>query len=161
MGTGFFFRFTVDTWAIPSIVTNRHVIEDMRRFELRFTKETDDGRPDVGNIATFDDQDFNASWIPHPDSAVDLCVLPIANLLGAAADQGIKLWVTYVDSSFIPGPEDMARLTALEEVVMVGYPLGLFDSTNNMPIFRKGVAATHPRDDYEGRKRVLGGYCVL
>lgn len=38
---------------------------------------------------------------------------------------------------------------------MVGYPNGLWDKTNNLPIFRKGITATHPKYDYNGREEFL------
>ena len=38
---------------------------------------------------------------------------------------------------------------------MVGYPNGLWDAVNNMPIFRKGSTATHPNFDYNGKKEFL------
>ena len=38
---------------------------------------------------------------------------------------------------------------------MIGYPIGIWDSVNNKPIFRKGVTATHPNFDYNGKKEFL------
>ena len=38
---------------------------------------------------------------------------------------------------------------------MVGYPIGIWDSTNNMPVFRTGITATHPGIDYEGRTEFM------
>ena len=38
---------------------------------------------------------------------------------------------------------------------MIGYPNGIWDATNNMPILRKGITATHPNIDYEGRLEFL------
>ena len=49
----------------------------------------------------------------------------------------------------------MSDLTQLEDIVMIGYPNGLWDSKNNMPIFRRGVTASHPRFDWNGRKEFL------
>ena len=43
----------------------------------------------------------------------------------------------------------------LENVVMVGYPNGLFDSQNNHPLFRTGKTATHPAIDYNGQRKAL------
>ena len=31
---------------------------------------------------------------------------------------------------------------------MVGYPIGLYDKINNLPIFRKGYTACHPSIDF-------------
>ena len=49
----------------------------------------------------------------------------------------------------------MTDLSALEEIVMIGYPIGLWDSINNMPIFRRGITATHPNLDYMGQEVFL------
>lgn len=38
---------------------------------------------------------------------------------------------------------------------MIGYPNGIWDSVNNMPIIRKGITATHPRLNYNGRKKFM------
>jgi len=38
---------------------------------------------------------------------------------------------------------------------MVGYPIGLWDENNNLPIFRRGVTATHPSIDFKGKKEFL------
>lgn len=47
------------------------------------------------------------------------------------------------------------ELAALENVVMVGYPNGLYDTVNNYPLFRTGKTATHPAIDYNGKKKAL------
>ena len=49
----------------------------------------------------------------------------------------------------------MAGLTALEDVVMVGYPTGIWDRVNNMPIIRRGITATHPNLPYNGREEFM------
>ena len=38
---------------------------------------------------------------------------------------------------------------------MIGYPNGIWDSVNNMPIFRKGTTATNPLIDYNGKKEIM------
>jgi hypothetical protein len=39
----------------------------------------------------------------------------------------------------------------MEDVVMVGYPIGSIDMVNNLPLFRKGITATHPGIDFNGQ----------
>jgi hypothetical protein len=46
-------------------------------------------------------------------------------------------------------------LVNVEDVLMVGYPVGIWDQYNNAPIFRKGITATHPALDYQGKKKFL------
>lgn len=38
---------------------------------------------------------------------------------------------------------------------MVGYPKGLRDRANNLPIFRRGITATHPKFNYMGKPEFL------
>lgn len=43
----------------------------------------------------------------------------------------------------------MEELSAVEEILMVGYPNGLWDSVNNYPLIRRGITASHPAVDFE------------
>jgi hypothetical protein len=38
---------------------------------------------------------------------------------------------------------------------MIGYPDGIWDDKNNQPIARRGITATHPGVDYEGRREFV------
>lgn len=45
----------------------------------------------------------------------------------------------------------MTELNAVEDILMIGYPNGLWDKKNNLPIVRRGITATPPYLDFEGR----------
>ena len=49
-----------------------------------------------------------------------------------------------LDDKLIPTSEQLQQLDAVEDVLMVGYPNGLWDEINNYPLIRKGITATHP-----------------
>ena len=34
---------------------------------------------------------------------------------------------------------------------MVGYPIGLWDDVNNFPVLRRGITASHPSVDFQGK----------
>ncbi|CAM4204649.1 Trypsin-like peptidase domain-containing protein [Lacicoccus alkaliphilus] len=38
---------------------------------------------------------------------------------------------------------------------MMGYPNGIWDRVNNKPIFRKGITATHPYNNYDGKEEFM------
>ena len=38
---------------------------------------------------------------------------------------------------------------------MIGYPIGLSDQYNHKPIVRRGITASHPRKNYQGKKETL------
>lgn len=156
VGTAFFFSFPQgEGEAIPLLITNRHVISDATRGTFCLTEANSDGMPAVGTFTKIAIDGFEGYWKPHPDTDVDLCAMPIAPLLRAAERQGKRFFFRRLDPGLVATSDIMAELSALEEVVMVGYPVGIWDSRNNMPIFRKGITATRPDLDYEGRQEFM------
>lgn len=98
---------------------------------------------------------FEQRWHGHPDSSVDLCVLPITTLLRKIEGEGSVPFFMPFEAEFLPSTEDLEGLSAVEDISMIGYPNGIWDSFNNMPVFRRGVTATHPHLDYAGKKEFM------
>lgn len=154
-GTAFAFAFLPQgDKNVPVLVTNRHVVAgtDTGTFFLHLAE---DGVPKRGSKAPVTLNAFEQRWLPHPDPAVDLCVMPLAPVLHEANAKGLAPFFVPLDKSLIPSSGDLEALMALEDVVMIGYPIGIWDSHNNMPVIRKGITATHPANDYEGRKEFM------
>jgi len=156
-GSGYFFRFKDDPEKkqhVPVVITNKHVITGAKKGKIIFTI-SNDGKPvDTEHFELFIDN-FENFWRKHPNDDVDLCAMPIAPFLNAAEAQGKKLFYFPLDLSLIPNKEKLDNLSAMEEIVMVGYPNGIWDHVNNKPIYRKGVTATHPCVDYNGKKEFM------
>jgi len=155
-GTGFFFKFLEkDTGEhFPVIITNKHVIKDSTSGSFRFTIAKD-GQPDYGNAIDYQIPNFQQHWIGHPDNDIDLCALPIGELLNEAKKVGNNFFYIPLDKTLIMSDEELKELSALEDITMVGYPNGIWDSVNNLPIMRRGVTATHPKMDYNGKEEFI------
>lgn len=156
-GSGYFVKFKENKETnqhIPVVITNKHVINNSVRGRLIFTISVD-GNPVDKEHFQINIDDFEKFWIKHPDSYVDLCAMPIAPFLKAAEAQNKSLFYIPLELSLIPSEEQLKTLSALEEIVMIGYPNGIWDAINNKPIFRKGVTATHPCFDYNGKKEFM------
>lgn len=153
-GTGFIINLCEDgDKCIPVLITNNHVVENSIKTVFQFCKANDVGEP-------LDREPFSFiytgnNWIHHPDPEVDLRCLPIGRELNKLANEGIKIFYIPLSIKMIPDESIIKDLSALEEIVMVGYPIGLSDSYNHKPIIRKGSTATHPRNDYQGKKEIL------
>lgn len=156
-GTGFFYRFAVQesVMHVPAIVTNKHVIEGASQGSFLLTIADDDGNPDITNHFTCQFENFESQWIPHPDKDIDLCAMPIAPVLNAMQDQNKKPFYIPVGNEIVPSKNFLKDLRLVEDILMVGYPNGLWDQTNNMPLFRKGITSSHPGLDWNGRKEML------
>lgn len=141
-GTGFFFNFKVDeSRLLPALITNKHVVEGTSAVELVLhTKEANAARP-TNNTPVRITASLGAGWIPHPNGAVDLCALPIGNVLNSLSPPS---FFRALDDALIPSHNQLEALDAVEDVLMVGYPNGLWDEVNNYPLTRRGITASHP-----------------
>ena len=84
-GTGFFFRLEFDgNRIVPLVVTNKHFVRGMTTGKYRLTKADANGNPIHKDHFQIQIDQFEQSWLFHPDNEVDLCVLPVANIINIA-----------------------------------------------------------------------------
>ncbi len=155
VGTGFFYMVRLDDERYTVIlVTNKHVLEGCEGIELKLPLKDDDGLPSA-NMHTWT-LEFIGDPILHPDSNIDLAAISVTNLHALDAN-GKKRFPFYVafEKSAIPTKDIWESFDSIEEVTMIGCPNGLYDSVNNSPIVRKGITATAPSRNYEGRPEFM------
>ena len=151
-GTGFFFNFAAgDNRVCPAIVTNKHVVAGQARGFFHLTLAKADGEPDYGRHERIEVLDFASGWIEHPDPNVDLAMCTIGGLLNHLKQLGKGAYYRGIPNDLIPTTAQLNDLNAVEEITMVGYPNGLWDSRNNLPIVRRGITATPAFRDYHGK----------
>lgn len=157
IGTGFFFNFQIKDQTIPTIITNKHVIKDCKKLRFTINEADENGnRLNEKHLNGFLEQDDMEKFIVyHPENNVDLCAIPIGGNLNNAITLGKKYYLKGINSSFIPTTDEWNALTAIEDTTMVGYPDGIWDEKNNLPVIRRGVTATHPKIDYNGKSEFL------
>ena len=95
------------------------------------------------------------NWIHHPDSGVDLCCLLLGPAFNIMQKAGVNIFYIPLETSIIPTRSEIGQLSAMEDVVMIGYPIGLSDTFNHKPIIRKGITASHPKKNYKGKSEIL------
>lgn len=157
-GTGFFLGHKIegDKQAL-FVVTNKHVINGMQEGRFSFLKQKD-GLPSLGDGFTLNigPQDWPNMWFGHPDPAIDIAICPLLPLVEFVKQQhGTDLFFRVVESSMIPTPQQVAELDAVESVTFVGYPNGVWDSKNLLPVARRGTTASPIEVDFEGTPRFL------
>ena len=149
-GTGFFYGETH-----VSIVTNRHVLEGADWYEFTGLRRTEDGaQPMLGQALRVRVSGPGVStWLRHPDDEVDVAVFPSADLFTRWVEMSGQQ--PYYHAVTPANFADFDSLDAIEDVTFVGYPNGLYDTTNFTPLARHGRTATPPALDYEGRPTYL------
>jgi len=135
-GTGFFFNLQIEDKIIPIVVTNKHVVKGMVKGMFLITERDSAGNPIYkSHFPVKYETSFESMWIMHPAEDIDLCILPY-NMIVEAAQRIFKkdLFFRALDNSLIPTLEQLNDLDVVEDVLMIGYPNGLWDATHNMPI---------------------------
>lgn len=157
IGTGFLYQFLSSSKiGVPALVTNRHVLENALSVTLEFNPTGEDNKVDFnGRKLVFKVAEFQNGWYKHPNPNIDLAFIPMSEIMKRISESGVRPFVTFFRRENFPRREEWNELTALEPVVMVGYPDGVWDSFNNLPVLRRGVTATHPKIDFEGRSEFL------
>ncbi|WP_338356798.1 serine protease [Yeosuana marina] len=156
-GTGFFFTFYTDDKknAVPVIITNKHVINGSKSIRLFFRKVIN-GKPDYAPPYVVSIPNDSTTVINHPNKNIDLVAIPTAQIYDALSKRNIGIY--YIASSeeqIVDDATQKKELKSIEDIWMIGYPNGLWDSKNNLPIVRKGITATTPYIDYNGKREFL------
>ncbi len=157
-GTGFIFNFLEDKekrTVVPVIITNKHVVKNATKGIMVFTKAKPDGSPSDTEHFQVEWDNFESSWKMHPDNSVDLCALLMAPIIMNAKARGVNIFYHSLYKDVLMTEATYESINALEEILMVGYPNGLWDEKNNKPIFRRGITASHPKYDYNGKKEII------
>lgn len=132
------------------------MVENSLTGKLRFTLKNQFGEPDYGNHFDCQITDFKDAWTNHPDPDIDLCAMPIAEVQKLTVEKTSKEpFYLPLDSGIMPSQSDIDGLIGMEEVKMIGYPNGLWDELNNMPLYRKGVLASNYKFDWNGKKEFI------
>lgn len=94
-------------------------------------------------------------WIRHPDPAIDLCAMRMMPIITEIREEGKVPYFTRIEHGTIPSEEEWRNFIPTEDILMIGYPNGLWDKINGLPFFKKGMTATHPYINYNGREEFV------
>lgn len=121
---------------------------------LNSEKVNDEYQPKYGEglVAAFNEKSF----IGHPEQDVDVAVMNISAIYTNLCNASTKPFIKWIDSQFIPNQQVIGKfISPIEDVLFVGYPSGIWDSNNYLPITRKGTTATPYYIDFIGEKKFL------
>ena len=89
--------------------------------------------------------DFKDTLITHPE--YDVCVIDITDIYEDITEDDGNINIKFIGENQILTNYDNMNL--LQDVIMVGYPSGLFDAYNNAPIIRTGRTATNIQNRFD------------
>lgn len=150
-GTGFFYTMAFEGGGVPLIVTNRHVAADKAWLAFDFAEVGDSNERLFGKPNTVTVNKGDIPVVLHPNPDVDLAAIPCHPILEHLVKSGTKPYFLTLSKHNFPPKHIVAALHAASGVLMIGFPNGLMDTENNLPVVRRGTLATHYKADYLGK----------
>ena len=169
-GTAFYFhRFAdpLDPQAGPQwrkisntwLVTNRHLAlrehegEEILRTEFTFyLRRLNDQKLEWEPI-TLSQEEFKRRALFHTNSEVDIAVIEVGDLISSRMRDQTKKYLSHcsVSAEMFVG-QNMIDIQASDDVLVVGYPHGYYDSVNLYPIIKSGIVASRWGAGFEGKR---------
>jgi hypothetical protein len=175
-GTGFLVIRRIGGQSKMFVATNKHILgktqearEAARSLNFFFNVKQHDGTI-KGNAVkgVFDDsRNDHPSWREHPARDVDVLAIDVTTLYRSVSNIANK----YVEYNLFGTKQRLDELdvTIGDDVMVVGYPLGLRHHQTNFPLLRAGVLATKIGETLEDevldssgkkRRRVIRGFLI-
>lgn len=164
VGTGFLIAKKVDdTRQQIFLVTNKHVIakaDNTGKIVGKFNKasfsfiKNENNNPKLGDSVTINVENITDMFTQYPDESVDLAICNISALYTQLI-QNLKqdVFIRTIPIEMIPVENE--SFDAIEDVLFVGCPDGIFDQKNHLPVMRKGITASPYEVDFNGGKKFI------
>lgn len=157
-GTGFIFDYSSEPeTSCLFLITNRHVVENTKDGKILFhVTEENNQEPSLEKGFYLTIPDWQCLWFYHPNPEIDIAICPFLPIIQRVKeDFKQNLFFKAIPRKAIPDQDEINSLNAMEEVIFVGYPNGMWDSIHNLPILRKGITASPLQINFENRPQFL------
>lgn len=156
-GTGFLFNFLTNTnKSIPLLITNLHVVKNAKKIMIEFHGSTNSFPDKAKRIKVEIAGDFIKKYIPFSqDFNEDIFALPIGGILDQVIKQKGEIFFKSITQSFCFTKSDLENCAAIENITIIGYPKGIYDTINWLPLVRQGITATPVWNNFNGKSSFL------
>jgi S1-C subfamily serine protease len=154
-GTGFIYSVPAPNQPnsqIPLLISNYHVIATAKRAMIELVPRSGDAPGQAARSRVEIPADFLSK---HVDRANDLVAVPLGGILTQLEQGGRPVFFRSISPNFVPTRESIEELGAIEDVIFIGYPSGLYDQRNSTPLIRRGITATPVWNDFQGESAFL------
>ena len=154
-GTGFIVNIVnpLDkTQVAPILITAKHVIIGAEAGLIGLHgKSGESPDPTKKRIIRVDKQFFTSIV----DSSEDISAIPLGPLVNQLQQNGLGIFFRGLGTELIPTDDATKSLSAIEELTVIGYPSGIIDEQNLLPIVRRGISSTPIWNKYSGHNVFL------
>lgn len=144
VGTGFLAEHPSSEGRCIFLVTNRHVVAGSDYGSVKLNASFSDPSVDItlGENVPLDIKGNNWEWTTHPDPAIDIAILNLTPIMNKLGERNIPAFGITMAVDHLPSKEKIKKVDVGDSVLFIGYPAGIHDFSNNLPLVRTGSIAT-------------------
>ena len=159
-GTAFFYIYDFGGFGKNFLVTNRHVVEKSQNGILKFhlSSHPFPNKNLVSNqnvTLNLNDSQWSSFWKFHPNPNVDIAILDFTEIEVELDKRKQHVYYKALNNNSLIKSDDYADISSIEQICFVGYPKGITDNHNLLPIARHGFTASPMKYDFNGKKEFL------
>lgn len=140
-------------------ITNRHVVIDENEGyypdEIRLKLHRNPKKPNANPIYTislYNENDEHV-WLEHPRNQEVKRQEKMIDVVAIKLDKNIISFEYYIES--FKFHNYACRLSNWDDLAVIGYPEGIYDTKNNYPIIRRATLASAPSVPFEKEPKIL------
>ena len=139
----------------PVLITNKHVVDGFRNIRIVLSTSLDPRQATLEQrrTLTYDRLDEVVYFHDNPD--IDLAAIWLRPILDRNVNDGSTIDLKVINIAIFITESIESQLRFVEDVLVVGYPHGLWDRTRNLPLFRRGVTSSPAMLDFNGEPKFL------
>ena len=133
------------------LVSNNHVVKPDARYSITFHSGSS-LNPKIKSgmfIHHFKYLKWKNDWKSHPNPDIDIAIMDFTPYIQHFSFLNKFVFFKAIPLDSIPNQEEIDIIKSIEDIIFVGYPNGLIDRANNLPIARKGSLATPLHENFD------------
>ncbi len=137
---------------IPFLITNKHVIQNAQAVTIRIAHMDANGLPcknSEGINIGIHLRDIKS------DDKFDIAAIPIGHIFNALHNKGRPIFYRGLSEDIFLNDTNISKLSAIEDIIFIGYPSGLYDEENLNPLIRQGITATPIWNDFQKQPKFI------
>ena len=158
--TAFIFIYQMEQGDFPFLVTTYSAVQRASIGSMSFFQQIDDefalGKPHILDI-----DNFSKLWYSRDEVSHNVAITPFLPFAKHLSEKGVSIVTQGITSQHLPANKNYYELTFNSPLYYVGYPIGVWDHKNYLPIVRNAVIASLPMVNYQGHEQLLLNTTVL
>lgn len=153
VGTGFLAEHPSSKGRRFFLVTNRHVVDGSSYGSIMLNASFSNPSIDItlGEMISAEIKREDWKWFTHPDIAIDLAVFDYTPIVNDLKILNLPAFGVTMAIDHLPSKDMIRKIDVGDRILFVGYPAGMKDFSNNLPLVRTGSIATLPFIKYNNK----------